>query len=283
MARIQRNQIALAQNFLKSSNLVRGLLAESTIGASDTVVEIGAGRGMLTVELASIARKVIAVEKDPALAAILRKRFRDVVPVEVVEADFLEYRMPGGDYKIFANIPYNLSSEIVRKILEALPAPSDAWLILQKEAAEKFSGNPAESRFSILAKPRFQFRILRKLRRTDFEPVPGVDSVLLHIQKRSLPLVPCEDEALFRRLVCFGFAGWNTSLGRTLEPIFTYRQWKILSRELRFPLSATPTQIAFEQWLGLLDCLKQRVPRYKQLRLRIEGDASRGLHRQAWG
>ncbi len=235
MAKDTRKQLALAQNFLKSSSLVRRLLADSTIGPSDAVIDIGAGRGIIAAELASIARKVIAVEKDPALADILRDRFHTRSNVNIVETDFLEYRLPDGDYKIFANISYNLTSEIMRKILDASSAPSDAYLILQKEAAEKFSGCPAETRFSILAKPRFLFRILRKLRRTDFEPVPRVDSVMLHIQKRSPPLVPPADEALFRKLVCFGFAGCNRSLGRTFEPIFSYRQWKILIERIAVP------------------------------------------------
>jgi len=281
MARNQRKQIALAQNFLKSAALVHRLVAESNIGSSDAVLEIGAGRGRITSELASIARKVVALEKDPALVGILRERLHGASNVDVVQGDFRSYPIPDGDYKIFANIPFNLTSEIVRKILDASHAPSDAYLILQKEAAEKFSGSPAETRFSILAKPRFFLRIIRKLRRTDFEPVPDVDSVLLHVQKLSPPMVPRADEALFRKLVCFGFAGWNKNLGRTFEPIFTYRQWKFLSRELRFPLSATPSQITFEQWLGLLDCFKQRVPRYKQMRLRIEGADSWDLHRHA--
>ena len=269
MASQQRKQIALAQNFLKSADLVRRLLAESSIGSSDTVVDIGAGRGILTAELARLARKVVALETDSELVDLLRKRFQCVANVNVVEGNFLTYPLPGGDYKIFANIPYNRTAEIVRKILDASPAPSDAYLILQKEAAEKFSGRPVETRFSILVKPRFQFRIARKFRRTDFEPVPGVDSVLLHIQKRSLPLVPPTDADLFQKMVCYGFAGWNRSLGKTFQPIFSYRQWKILSQELRFPLSATPSEISLEQWLGLLDCLKRRVPSYKQMRLRI--------------
>jgi 23S rRNA (adenine-N6)-dimethyltransferase len=270
MAKKPRKRIALAQNFLKNAFLVRRLVGESSIGLSDTVYEIGAGRGIITAELARIARKVIALEKDSALVDFLRQRFRTAHNVEILERDFLQYGIPGGDYKIFANIPYNLTADIVRKILHADSAPIDAYLVVQKEAAEKISGSPAETRFSILAKPRFQIRIIRELRRTDFEPVPGVDSVLLYIHKRSSPLVLPEDACLYREMVCYGFAGWKRSLGRTFQPIFTYRQWKRLAKELGFSLDATPSELTFTQWLGLLDCLKRRVPRYKQMRLQIE-------------
>ncbi|MGD0805993.1 MAG: 23S ribosomal RNA methyltransferase Erm [Anaerolineales bacterium] len=274
MAKIQRKQIALGQNFLKSATLVRRLLGESSIGVSDAVLEIGAGRGVITAELARLARKVVALEKDPELVGLLRERFFGVPNVEILEGDFLQYRIFDGEYKIFANIPFNRTADIVRKIVCASTAPNDAYLILQKEAAEKFSGIPAETQFSILAKPRFQIQIIRELRRTDFEPMPGVDSVLLRIQKRSPALVLPEDAALFQKLVCYGFAGWKRNLGKTLQHIFSYRQWKRLSKELRFPLDATPSELTLEQWLGLLDCLKRRVPLYKQLRLQIERSAS---------
>jgi 23S rRNA (adenine-N6)-dimethyltransferase len=274
MAKIQRKQIALGQNFLKSATLVCRLLSESSIGVSDAVLEIGAGRGVITAELARRARKVVALEKDPALVGLLRMRFSGVPNVEILEGDFLQYHISDGEYKIFANIPFNRTADIVRKILCASTAPNDAYLILQKEAAEKFSGSPAETQFSILAKPRFQIQIIRELRRTDFEPMPGVDSVLLRIQKRSPALVLPEDAALFQRLVCYGFAGWKRNLGKTLQYIFSYQQWKRLSKELHFPLSATPSELTFEQWLGLLDCLKRRVPGYKQMRLQIESLSS---------
>jgi 23S rRNA (adenine-N6)-dimethyltransferase len=269
VAKTPRKQIALAQNFLRSPSLVRRLLDASSIGPADVVYEIGAGRGILTAELGGIARKVIALEKDAALAGLLRERFSGVPNVEIVEADFLRYAVSERGYKIFANIPFNRTADIVRKILEASPASEDSYLIVQKEAAEKFAGIPAETRFSILAKPWFQIQILRPLRRTDFNPVPNVDPVMIRIKKRSPPLISPQDAELFRGLVCYCFAGWKKSLGRTLSLVFTYCQWKRLSRALRFRMEATPTELTFDQWLGLLDCLKLRVPRYKQTRLRL--------------
>ncbi|MGA9398881.1 MAG: rRNA adenine N(6)-methyltransferase family protein, partial [Anaerolineaceae bacterium] len=178
-------QTWLAQNFLRKSGLVQQLLRVSSIGSSDTVVEIGAGRGIITAELARIARRVIAVEKDPALVEELHRQFRAAGNVEIIEKDFLQYRICEREYKVFANIPYNITADILRKLLYIAPMPKDAYLILQREAAAKFAGFPKESRFSVLAKPWFSFQIVRQLRRTDFEPVPRVDSVLLCIHKRS--------------------------------------------------------------------------------------------------
>ena len=264
MAKKSTRQIALAQNFLRSSQLARRLLDASSITYQDTVYEIGPGRGAITTELARVARKIVAIEKDPLLVQYLRKRFQDAGNVQIVKGDFMRFRIPDREYKIFANIPYNLTADIVRKILYAHPSLGEAYLIVQKEAAEKFSGSPKETQFSVLAKPSFDMRIVCELQRTDFIPSPRVDSALLHIRKRCLPLICEEDVSLYRRFVRFGFGSWKRSLKLAFKPIFTYEQWKRLSKDLRFPQDVTPTELTFEQWMGLFDCFKKRVSKEKQ-------------------
>lgn len=264
MAKKSHQQIILAQNFLRSSKLVRSLLDTSSIESCDIVCEIGSGSGIITAELARIARKVIAIEKDRVLVQQLRERFQGVGNVEIIENDYLQYRIPSREYKIFANIPYNSTADIVRKILYAPPIPSVAYLVMQKEAAEKFSGNPKETQFSILAKPWWNLQIIRELRRTDFEPIPNVDTVLLHIKKRCSLFLQEEDTILYHSFVRYGFGRWKNSLKLIFKPIFTYQQWKRLSKDLHFPFDATPSELTFEQWLGLFDCFKQRVPSNKQ-------------------
>src|SRR3990172_789329 len=127
MAKKSNKQIALAQNFLRSSRLVRSLLDSSSIGAGDIVYEIGPGRGIITVELARIARKIVAIEKDPDLARGLCTRFQGVNNVQIIADDFLRYPIPDREYKIFANIPYNLTADIMRKILYTPPVPGEAY------------------------------------------------------------------------------------------------------------------------------------------------------------
>ena len=264
MAKKPARQIALAQNFLRSPMLARRLLGASSITSLDTVYEIGPGRGAITVELARVARNVIAIEKDLLLVQYLPRRFQDVGNVQIVKGDFMRFRIPDQEYKIFSNIPYNLTADIVRRILYAHPIPSEAYLIVQKEAAEKFSGSPKETQFSVLAKASFDIQVVRELRRTDFLPAPRVDSVLLHIRKHCPPLVGKEDTSLYRHFVRFGFGRWKKNLKLAFKPIFTYEQWKRLSRDLRFPIDVKPTDLTLEQWIGLFDCFKHRVPVGKQ-------------------
>ena len=264
----QHNQVCLAQNFLRGPKLARRLVDMSTIGPCDTVYEIGPGNGIITAALASVARQVIAIEKDPELVRILRERFRPFDNVEIVEKDFLAYSFqtrcgkgalsltverptPTSEYKIFANIPYNITAQILRKILYERFNIGEAYLILQKEAAKKFSGSPRESLFSILAKPLFEFQIVAQLKRTDFRPVPNVDSVVLSIKRRTRPLVEMQDLASYHDFVQYGFRRWKPNLRLAFKNVFTYKQWRRLARDIDFPLDATPTELSFEQWLRL--------------------------------
>jgi 23S rRNA (adenine-N6)-dimethyltransferase len=249
------NRIHLAQNFLRSPTLVRHLVSMSTIGPSDTVYEIGPGNGIITAALASTAKQVIAIEKDPELVRRLRERFRLFDNVEIVERDCLAYlfhqRKQTGQYKLFANIPYNITARILRRIVYAQPHLAEGYLVLQKEAAKKYAGLPRETLFSILAKPFFEFQILAQLKRTDFSPVPGVDSVLLRIKRRLHPLIDRQDVAAYREFVQYGFGRWKPSLRLAFKNVFTYKQWKQLGHDLDIPFNATPTELTFEQWLGL--------------------------------
>jgi 23S rRNA (adenine-N6)-dimethyltransferase len=253
----QHNQIRLAQNFLRSPKLVQRLVEMSTITPSDTVYEIGPGNGIITAALAHAAKHVIAIEKDPALVRRLRERFRLADNVEIVEKDFRAFSVRTAEGKLFANIPYNQTAQILHTILHERSKLDEAFLILQKEAAQKFSGSPRETLCSILAKPFFEFQIRTRLKRTDFRPVPNVDSVLLSIKRRRRALLTSEEVAPFRDFVQYGFKRWKPNLRLAYKHVVTYKQWKRLARDVGFPLNATPTELSFEQWLDLYrTCMK---------------------------
>ena len=96
-----------------------------------------------------------------------------------------------------------------------------------------------------------EFAIVRHLRRTDFHPVPDVDSVMLRIKRRETSLV--DDASLFGRFVEYGFVRYKPNLRLAYKNVFTYKQWKRLAQDMGFELNATPTALTFEQWLGLYD------------------------------
>jgi 23S rRNA (adenine-N6)-dimethyltransferase len=242
----------LGQHVLRRGALAADLVARSSIGPADLVVEIGAGAGALTRPLAARAGRVLAVEVDPRLAAALRAGFAEAPGVQVVERDFFDVPLPRERYAVFGNVPYALTARIVRRLLDAEPPPHDAWLIVQREAAERFAGAPfaAESLQSLLLKPRWHVEIARHLRRTDFDPPPAVESSLLWLAHRDRPLLAAGEHADYERFVRATLGG-DATVRAALRRAFTPPQLARLARDLRLDLGARPTALVFGQWLGL--------------------------------
>jgi len=256
MSAIERRSVLYSQNFLKNQSLVDQLLDKCDIDINDILYEIGPGKGIITTRLAQRCRQVIAIEKDPLLVDALRPRLVGIANIRLHEGDFLEYRLPGGHYKVFANLPFNITSAIVTRLTTVPVPPDDAYLIMQKEAAERFLGDPQESLYSILLKPCFELELLHCFKRSDFVPAPRVDVVMLRLRKRGPPLVSRNEIALFRDFVVYSFTTPQPSLRGTFKSIFTSNQLKRLRKILNLDFDATPTSLSFEQWLCLFDCFK---------------------------
>ena len=136
--------------------------------------------------------------------------------------------------------------------LTGKPALTDAYLIVQREAAERFAGYPynSETVRSLSLKPWWHAEILRRLRRTDFEPVPRVDTVLLWLMRRDRPLLREAEENSYLRFVESQLGAART-VRASLRSIVTPRQARRLAQDLRFPLDAPPGALSLEQWLGV--------------------------------
>ncbi len=181
--------------------MVEILLAKTNIGKNDLVIDIGAGEGIISLQLAKIANKVIAVEKDIELGLKLKDKLKNYNNIKVVQADFLSWSLPKEDYKIFANIPFNMTADIVRKITQGKNSPSHAYLFMQNKAAFRFLGEPKETQVSILLKNRFEGRTVTYIDKKEFTPIPKISIVLVELTKRSIPLINDDEEKLFRDFV----------------------------------------------------------------------------------
>lgn len=244
----------LSQHFLRSRALAASLVRQAALSPQDLVVEIGPGRGLLTAELGRVCGAVRAVEVDRELCDDLRRRFRDDAHVDIVCADFLRYTLPRGrPYKVFGNIPYNRTAAIVRRVTGAPSPPDDVYLVMQREAAQRFAGWPfgAETLPSLLLKPVWHVEIARELRRKDFDPPPRVESVMIWLARRRRPLVEEVDLGAYRSFVegCFGRRG--STVARCVRNYITHAQIHRLAKMLRFDPKAPPSALSFEQWLGL--------------------------------
>ena len=245
-----------SQNYLHDKTLVRYLVKHSSITDEDLVIEIGAGKGILTESLAEHAKHVHAIEKDLPLSQSLRGAFSRTPNVTVHSEDFLTYRLPAEQpYKIFSNIPFTITADLIRKILTDENPPVDTYLILQREAAEKFAGQPfnSETLASLLYKPWFRFNLLRTFKPTDFIPAPKVTAVLLRIEKRNPPLIRAGQASLYRDFITYGFTRNKLNLKKAYEQVFGHVQFIRLAQDLSFSSMAKPTDITFEQWVGMFD------------------------------
>jgi 23S rRNA (adenine-N6)-dimethyltransferase len=244
-----------SQNFLTSRALVERLVERSTVGPDDLVLEIGPGRGIITEALARRAGRVMAVEKDPALAARLRRQFAGCPTVSIVAADCLRVPLPVEPFTVFASIPFNATSEIVSRLLAASCPPIDSYLVVQREAAERHVGGARETLVSVLLKPWFEPSIVHRFRRDDFAPAPRVEVVMLRLRKRGPPLVSGEEAGLFRDVVRYGFTAWRPSLLSSLEGLVGRTRARQLGEQVGLASAAPPSLVPFEVWLGLVQAL----------------------------
>ena len=244
---------SLSQHFLRSRSLAASLIAHSSISEEDLVIEIGPGRGTLTRELAAVARKLVAVEIDRALLRELDRELGDEAHVQLVAGDFLRFPLPDDDYKVFASIPFNRTTAIVRRLVEVSNPPREAHLIVQRESGERFAGSPyaGESVASLSIKPWWHVEITRRLKSSDFYPVPSVEPVLLWLARRDIPLVSRGEGKLYHEFIGQSFGRRGNSVRRCLKGVLTGRQLHRLARDLRFDPSASPSALNFDQWLGL--------------------------------
>lgn len=247
-----RKSLRFSQNFFKDADLVAVIVRQADFSPQDTVYEIGPGRGIITQQLAKAVEKVIAIEIDKDLFLSLKQKFTNYPNIQLINTDFLTYLIPDDEFKVFSNIPFNLTTEIVRKLL-ANPGLIEAFLIVQKEAGQKFTGTPQETQFSVLNKPWFDFQVVRQFNQSDFEPRPSVDTVLLKISRRPEALVVETAKGAFIKFVKLGFNRWRANLGKNFKEVFTYKQWRRLAHDLKFQLKAQPTDLTFNQWLGIFN------------------------------
>jgi 23S rRNA (adenine-N6)-dimethyltransferase len=248
---MSQHNISHSQNFLRDPRQVERLISLSSVGPDDIVYEIGAGKGIITEQLACRCRQVVAIEKDPALVEKLLQRFTAFPNVSICAGDFLEFSLPRQPYKVFANIPFNITHDIVTKLTSTICAPQDIYLGMQREAANKFCGVPRETLYAVLLKPWFESDVIYHFRRSDFIPAPHVDVVMLRLNKRGPPLISSCDRQLFRDFAVHGFTTRQPTLRHIFRDIFTHRQLKQISGEFAIDLDVSPSALPFPQWLQL--------------------------------
>ena len=252
---------SLGQNFLKSKEALRALVEAGKIEPTDTILEVGPGKGALTAELLKVAGKVIAIEKDHRLIEILREQFKNEIgsgKLEVIEGDVLEYNPSLSDYKIIANIPYYITGSFLQKFLESDNQPSKMVLMLQREVAQRIVAKDGkESILSISVKAYGTPRYVMTVKAKYFSPEPKVDSAIIAIENISKDFFKEVSEEKFFKIMKAGFAHKRKMLignlvgVRLLQRLQESDSLHNIFSEIGIPEKARAEDISLSDWKKL--------------------------------
>jgi 16S rRNA (adenine1518-N6/adenine1519-N6)-dimethyltransferase len=219
----------LGQHFLVDEAVLQRILSAAELSPRDTVIEIGPGLGILTEALAKQGARVIGVELDVKLVALLKKRLAGFPDVKIVHADILKAapwqllqdNLPACDlvrgYKVIANLPYYITSPVLSHFLEAQPRPSKMVVMVQKEVGEAITAAPGKMRLlSVKAQFYSKPAIVSYVSAASFYPPPKVDSVILSLDVYSRSPIEVSDVAGFFDIVMHGFSAPRKQLRNSL-------------------------------------------------------------------
>lgn len=250
------------QNFLIDKNILAKIVKAADISPNDLVLEVGAGTGVLTRELAKQAHHVVAVEIDKDLIQILRDNLRDYSNVTLIKNDILAVSNKElfSSYKLIGNIPYNITSRLLRKFLEEDPKPSSLLLLVQKEVAQRIVALEGKMALLSLAVQYFttSAKILFPVSRHCFYPKPKVESavILLNVRRRSL--LPKEQEQLFFELIRHGFSSKRKKLISNLTKLKGIGKEKLAMflKQSNLSENVRAEDLKLDDWLTLAKLLR---------------------------
>ncbi len=175
----------MGQNFLIDESKLKKIIETAQLTTEDTILEIGPGIGTLTKELAQKSKKVISIEKDRIMVEILKETLKDYENIEIIQGNALNithYSLPTTNYKLVANIPYYLTSPLIRTLLESENRPSVIVLMVQKEVAQRICSEPPNmSLLAVSVQFYAKAEIISYVSKGCFWPSPKVDSAIIKI------------------------------------------------------------------------------------------------------
>jgi 16S rRNA (adenine1518-N6/adenine1519-N6)-dimethyltransferase len=250
---------SLGQHFLADKKVLEKIADAASIQATDTVVEIGPGRGALTDILVERAGHLVAIEYDRALAAHLRERYASRANVEIIQADVLTVDLAEAartqSFKLIGNVPYYITTPILFHALAA-PRPELAIYLVQREVADRLTASPGGGEFGALTVnvgAVANVAMLFSVPAGAFRPPPKVESAVVRITERSTPLLPAEQEESFRTFVQSVFSMRRKQLQRILRAVRNLDPDTVdqgLAAEGIDPM-ARPETLSIEQFVGL--------------------------------
>ncbi len=254
----------LGQHFLIHSGIVHRILKALQLPPAAPVLEIGPGRGALTLPLARQAGKLLLVERDPLLAQYIQDRLGERGELTVWNQDFLEtpwqeiVALLGENFFVVSNLPYEAATPILLKLLHHLPGGSSMVLMFQKEVAQRLVAVPHSKAFGSLTvwtQVFAEVRTVLEVPAAAFRPPPRVESQVVAFRLHDLPKVPLQDQARFEALLREGFSHRRKMLRQNLKGFFKTTSSEEIEERLK-RVGALPTaraeELALSQWVSLM-------------------------------
>ncbi|SMF89805.1 23S rRNA (adenine-N6)-dimethyltransferase [Paenibacillus uliginis N3/975] len=258
-----------SQHLLIHKPLIYEMIRLAHINSNDTVMDIGAGTGAITLPLAEKAGKVLAVENDPVYAEKLAQKTKDISNIRVRQADFLQIDLPRDPFSVISNIPFSITTAILDKLLGYPGVPLKcAILIVEKGAARRFTSVPITDPRILKWRMWFEFQIVRTVSPEHFSPRPRVDSAVLIIRKKKNPAVLPQDHAKFMALAVHGLRDPRLPFSAALGDVFSPAQITKLARVLKLERNVSICTLNEQQWGEVFLSMMRHVESYRRPRLR---------------
>lgn len=249
---------SLGQNFLINPHYLTLVADAGNISDTDVVLEIGAGLGNLTLHLAERAKEVIAVEIDPKLIPILQDITSSNENIRILQGDILKIKLedllPSQDFQVVANIPYYITSNLMRHITSGQNRPQRMVLTIQKEVAERIIA--PSGKLSLLALSIQVYgnpSLVSKVPAGAFYPIPKVDSAILRVDFFPMPLIPENQLDTFFKLTRAGFSQKRKKLRNSLSAGLNIEKEvaEILLTEVEIDSNRRAETLSLQEWINL--------------------------------
>lgn len=252
------------QNFLVDKNVIQKIIKESSIKSSEYILEIGPGLGVLTNELSGRAKKVLTIDIDKNIINLLEQEF-EWPNVSILRKDILKISnadivksLGSRKYKLISNLPYQITSEVIEKFLTQEPRPAEIILMIQREVGERIlTSAPHANLLSLMVEFYAEPKILFRVSKNSFYPVPKVDSVIMKFIPKDAPL-KSEENKPFWEMVRAGFRSKRKYLFSNLSSYTKYSKdelslaWDSLGMDRKI----RPESLSLGEWLKLFSKIR---------------------------
>lgn len=249
----------LGQNFLVDPHVREKIISTCNLSPEDIILEIGPGKGLLTKAIAALVKQVIAVEKDYALIAGLNQLFKDT-NVTIIEQDILQYpfsKLPK-NIKIIGNLPYNIATAIIEKVILECPQLNSFYMMVQREHAQRLMAEPHTKEYGSLTcfvRYHAQVEKIFDVKNTAFRPVPKVRSSFVRLNLHTPPKYPlrAKNEELLFKMIRQAFLYRRKTLPNTLTNLIAKEHLVSILEKIGIDPRSRPEDLSLEDFIKLTE------------------------------